>query len=79
MPKKSIEYSLNYLRKLRKENKPMKTLTAFKKEMREYYKTAVDPEPGETFESWFGCLMDALREDKKVITTGNGKRIHILD
>ena len=57
----------------------MKTLTAFKKEMREYYKTAVDPEPGETFESWFGCLMDALREDKKVITTGNGKRIHILD
>lgn len=49
----------------------MKTKSQFKKEMRSYYKICVDPEPGETFESWFACLWDAMLEDGSVKKQGN--------
>lgn len=48
-----------------------KTKMEFKKEMRDYFNIAVDPEPGETFEDWFSVLWDALKSDGKIKKQGN--------
>ena len=55
----------------------MKTLSKFKAEMRDYFKLCVDPEEGETFADWFETLMDALREDGKVVK--KGRTTYIVD
>lgn len=45
--------------------------------MRDYFDLCVDPEEGETFNDWFDALMDALKEDGKIIKKGNA--IYIAD
>ena len=55
----------------------MKTLSEFKKEMREYFYTTVDAEDDETFKDWFGALYDALKEDGSLVKIG--RTIYVKD
>lgn len=50
-----------------KRGKKMTTLKEFKKGMRNFFKTTVDREEGETFKSWFSALFEALEEEGSVI------------
>ena len=48
-------------------------MNQFKRDMKQYYKECVTPEAGETFKSWWGCLMDTLLEDGSIVTDGKKK------
>ena len=51
----------------------MKTLAEYKRYMRDYAKTNVDLEEGETPRDWLNAMLDALEEEGSIVTI-NGKK-----